>query len=77
MLHYSIVQLQKTCGDYGGIVHPNNAEKCCASTCGKFCGATNCNIGPGGAGACCGSGITAGKICGVSEQMAPCHLGKS
>ena len=61
------------CSDYAGIVNPTNFYKCCASTCGEFCGAQNCDQGPGGNQACC-SGFYDLKICGVSGEMAPCII---
>ena len=74
ILHYNIGH--ETCGDYGGIVDPNNFDKCCASTCGDYCGAPNCNYAPGDSFACCDGGIPENQTCGASGQMAPCYLGK-
>ena len=76
MLHFSTPELEKTCYDYGGVATPT-ADACCDSTCGEFCGAWNCDRGPGGSGKCCGSVIPKDQICGVDGQMAPCHLGKT
>ena len=59
-----------TCKDYEGISHPS-MPVCCASSCGEFCGAANCDKGPGGSTACCASNIL--NKCG----KAPCKLDTS
>ena len=54
----------------------SNGKVCCAANCGSFCGADNCNIGPGGPYACCSSTIKSnGLECGSNGQKAPCTLG--
>ena len=52
-----------------------NPNKCCAKECGNFCGATNCDEGPGGNKRCCGSMIPDSKVCGVQNQTPPCTRG--
>ena len=51
-------------------------NKCCASACGDFCGAPNCDDGPGGRRSCCGSAIPDEDLCGPVKDTAPCTLGK-
>ena len=51
-------------------------NKCCASACGDFCGAPNCNEGPGVSGSCCGSTIPDEDLCGSVKDIAPCTIGK-
>ena len=64
------------CKEYGGILHPHNSSKCCASSCAEFCGAIECENGVGGESSCCASGIKDEIICGSNEQAAPCTIGK-
>merc|ERR1712129_577084 len=45
------------CTPFGGILHHASANRCCAAACDRFCGASNCELGPGGASACCGRAI--------------------
>lgn len=49
----------------------NDKVACCAKACGSYCGARNCEAGPGGKRACCKSGIPIGVICSPSVS-APC-----
>mgnify|MGYP003309983852 CR=1 FL=1 len=70
--YYTLLYL--ACSDFGGILH-SSGDACCASACGSYCGAWNCDKGPGGSSACCGGSIVASdNVCGVLEQMAPCIL---
>merc|ERR1712032_259623 len=34
---------------FGGILHHASGDRCCAAACDRFCGAANCELGPGGA----------------------------
>ena len=58
-----------------GIGVPNNPFKCCASSCGEYCGSSNCASGPGGYTSCCPKGINETVKCGISGQYAPCTIG--
>ena len=60
------------CSLYNGIDHPKNRSKCCARSCGIYCGEVKCEDGPGGKTSCCGSQISENKICGVKNTLAPC-----
>ena len=73
---HSSISLGQRCTPYNGIHHPNRMNKCCASACGEFCGAVNCNDGPGVSGSCCGSTILDEDLCGSVKDTAPCTLGK-
>ena len=57
------------CQDYGGIPHPSKPLVCCDANCGKYCGADDCNDGPGGEQACCASKIS--TPC-REDRRAPC-----
>ena len=75
-LRYSLPGDQ--CGQYGGITQPSNPLKCCSTACGSYCGASNCDEGPGGATACCSSSIDL-LVCGFGCGewgcgVAPCQI---
>mmetsp|Transcript_31027 Transcript_31027/g.60899 ORF Transcript_31027/g.60899 Transcript_31027/m.60899 type:complete len:314 (+) Transcript_31027:2-943(+) len=61
------------CMPFGGILHHASGDRCCAAACDRFCGAANCELGPGGATACCGRTIPENLHCG-QFQKAPCSL---
>lgn len=56
---------------YGGSAHPTG-KACCAKACGKFCGAVDCENGPGGPSKCCESVFS--DTCGVDGAKAPCKF---
>ena len=58
---------------FGGLQHPTDPSKCCASDCSDYCGARNCQEKSGDR--CCGSGIR-NQICSSPDTLAPCTLGK-
>lgn len=60
------------CTAFDGISH-FDGKTCCKASCGKFCGAGNCNQGPGGPYACCGSAIPDTAVC-ADGSSAPCTL---
>lgn len=60
------------CHQYGGLLHYDE-RTCCHSSCGFYCGAGNCNEGPGGGSLCCGDSIPDEVICSTSK-MAPCSM---
>jgi len=62
-----------SCSVFNGIPHQDGLS-CCKASCGKFCGASNCDKGPGGASSCCGGVIPDDDICTVGTNMAPCSL---
>ena len=72
---HATIPLASPCIAYNGL-YPNSGERvCCALSCGT-CGSQNCGKRPGGRSSCCTSAISTKQICGVKEQMAPCHLSR-
>ena len=71
MLFFDLAYLDDRCYDFNGIPNTNwmGPHICCAKECGKFCGAPNCDAGPGGKKACCPDHIY--TPCG----MPPCEIG--
>lgn len=60
----------KACSAYDGIDSPS-LRTCCPESCGAYCGASNCSVGPGGYKACCdNSGV---GMCGPHKK-APCQM---
>ena len=66
---------KEQCKEYGGILHPNQHSKCCASSCGNYCGSEDCEVGVGGSRSCCGTDIKDELICEANVLYAPCTLG--
>lgn len=63
------------CAKYGGVIH-RDGKVCCASACGNFCGAYDCDKGPGGGSKCCAGTITKRKDkCTIPDKKSsPCML---
>jgi len=78
------------CSNFNGMYTPSGLA-CCPTACGVFCGARNCDRGPGGSAQCCMAGMNqtcgasvaklcnhtnSGKLC-AGTAAAPCKLSKA